>query len=182
MLFVFTKFIFMNRRLVSIKLSSIHGHGVFALKSFRRGEHIGNIKGSRVVYRSNIGGQSNRYPDWVGISPNTWIDPIDEFQYLNHSCNPTCGVKGNRIHKVFALRDIQVGEEITIDYSTTESDHHFTFENRESPDTPYFRSIIGPIQSLPIEVYMRYLPYIPKAFQKVYEKEVLRDTMASQKA
>lgn len=157
---------------LAVKKSSIHGYGVFTLEKLRKGQFIAELQGSRVVYESNIHGQSNRYEDWIGLGKNTWIDPIDEFQYLNHSCNPTAGFKGSRKLKLYALRDLQEGEEVTIDYSITEEDPDYCFENME-PEHEHYRRFIGPVQSLPVDVYKRYLPFIPKRLKEVYEKEVL---------
>ena len=39
--------------------------------------------------------------------------------YLNHSCDPNCGIKGKNI---ISIKKIKRGEEITIDYSTTNTD------------------------------------------------------------
>ena len=39
--------------------------------------------------------------------------------FINHSCDPNCGIKEN--FKIYAMRDINPGEEITFDYSMTES-------------------------------------------------------------
>ena len=158
--------------------SPIHGYGVFSTEPLRRGQFIAELRGSRVRYEPTIYGQSNRYGDWIGIGKNTWIDPIDEFQYLNHSCNPTAGLKGTRKLRLYALRDVAPGEEITIDYSTTEEDPDYCFETSE-PDSPHKRRFVGPIQTLPEAVYMSYLPFIPRYFQKVYERAVLSRDEAS---
>ena len=162
----------MKKVSLAVLNSSIHGYGVFTRQRIRRGQFIAELRGSRVKYEPGIYGQSNRYGDWIGVGKNTWIDPIDEFQYLNHSCNPNAGLKGSRSLKLYAMRDIAPGEEITIDYSTTEEDPDYCFETME-PDSPEHRQFVGPIQSLPTEVYTRYLPYISVYFQKVYEREVL---------
>lgn len=157
---------------LEIKKSSIHGYGVFTREPLKKGQFIAELQGSRVSYGSQIHGQSNRYGDWIGIGKNTWIDPIDEFQYLNHSCNPTAGFKGYRKLKLHALKDLHPGEEITIDYATTEDDIDFCFENNEELHE-HHRKFVGPVQSLPIEVYKRYLPFIPTYFKRVYEKDIL---------
>ncbi|HEY0948032.1 MAG TPA: SET domain-containing protein-lysine N-methyltransferase [Candidatus Paceibacterota bacterium] len=162
----------MKKALLSVLESPIHGYGVFTRQALKRGQFIAELRGSRVYYEPTIYGQSNRYGDWIGIGKNTWIDPIDEFQYLNHSCAPTAGLKGSRKLRLYALRDIAAGEEITIDYSTTEEDVDYCFETEE-PESPAFRKFIGPIQTLPEKTYREYLPFIPKYFQKVYEREVL---------
>lgn len=157
---------------LAVKDSGIHGYGVFAQEPIRKGQFIAELRGSRITYQTSVHGQSNRYSDWIGIGDDTWIDPIDEFQYLNHSCNPNAGLKGSRKLKLYALRRIEAGEEITIDYSTTESDPDYCFENLE-PAHEHYRQFVGPVQSLPVDTYKRYFPLIPKHFQRVYEKEVL---------
>jgi hypothetical protein len=162
----------MTKKRITIKKSQIEGYGVFTCEPLKKGALIAELIGSKVTYHEDIHGQSNRYPNWFGLGKNTWIDPLDEFQYLNHSCKPNAGLKGKFKLKLYALRDIANDEEVTIDYSTTESDPEFCFENYEPPHD-FYRKFIGPITSLPIPVYLSYLPYIPVYFQKVYEKEVL---------
>jgi len=162
----------MKKASLAVLESPIHGFGVFTRQQLKKGRFIAELRGSRVHYEPSIYGQSNRYGDWIGIGKNVWIDPIDEFQYLNHSCNPSAGLKGSRKLRLYALRDIAIGEEITIDYSTTEEDPDYCFETSE-PESAFHRRFVGPIQSLPEDVYSRYLPFIPKHFQKVYEREVL---------
>lgn len=157
---------------LSVQKSGIHGYGVFTNEPLKKGQFIAELRGSRVTHENHIHGQSNRYPDWIGVGKNTWIDPIDEFQYLNHSCDPNAGLKGDKILKMYAMRDIAQGEEITIDYSTTEDDLNYCIENNEQPHE-YYREYISSIQTLPVEVFKRYLPYIPDHFQKVYKREVL---------
>lgn len=162
----------MKKASLAVLESPIHGFGVFTRQPLKKGRFVAELRGSRVHYEPTIYGQSNRYGDWIGIGKNTWIDPIDEFQYLNHSCNPSAGLKGTRKLRLYALRDIAVGEEITIDYSTTEEDPDYCFETSE-PHSAFYRRFVGPIQSLSEETYSRYLPFIPKYFQKVYQREVL---------
>lgn len=162
----------MKKAHLAVQKSAIHGYGVFAREKIKKGKFIAELRGSKIIYKSTIYGQSNRYGDWIGTGKDTWIDPIDEFQYLNHSCDPNAGFKGARTLKLYAMRDIAPGEEITIDYSTTEEDPDFCFENDE-PMHALHRKFVGPVQSLPIEVYNHYLPYIPKNFIRTYENEVL---------
>ncbi len=162
----------MKKASLAVLKSPIHGYGVFTRQPLKKGQFIAELRGSKVRYEPTIFGQSNRYGDWIGIGKDTWIDPIDEFQYLNHSCNPTAGLKGSRKLTLHALRDLKAGEEITFDYSTTEEDPDYCFETFE-PDGPGVRRFVGPVQTLPVEVYKSYLPFIPKHFQKAYEREVL---------
>ncbi|MDO8627955.1 MAG: SET domain-containing protein-lysine N-methyltransferase, partial [Candidatus Diapherotrites archaeon] len=52
------------------------------------------------------------------ISKNKWIEPFKKNSgyFLNHSCNPNCGLKG--LNKITAMKKIGIGEEISIEYST----------------------------------------------------------------
>ncbi|HYE21970.1 MAG TPA: SET domain-containing protein-lysine N-methyltransferase, partial [Verrucomicrobiae bacterium] len=50
---------------------------------------------------------------------------VESADYVNHSCDPTCGVKDKL--KLVAMRDIHPGEEITFDYAMTESSD-YSFE------------------------------------------------------
>lgn len=159
-------------RNLAIRKSQIHGYGVFACKPFKKGDYIATVMGSRIEYKSYFRGQSNRYANWIGYDKDRWIDPVDEFQYINHSSNPNAGLRGGDPLKAYALRDIGIDDEVTIDYSTIEADEEFYFENLEHESSGY-RPIIGPIHTLPIETYKSYLPFIPSYFQKVYKREVL---------
>eukprot|EP01101_Sappina_pedata_P004985 TRINITY_DN2211_c0_g1_i1.p1 TRINITY_DN2211_c0_g1~~TRINITY_DN2211_c0_g1_i1.p1 ORF type:complete len:243 (-),score=77.24 TRINITY_DN2211_c0_g1_i1:25-753(-) len=51
-------------------------------------------------------------PFWQGYN-----EPAD---FTNHSCNPNCGF-GNSAVTLVAMRDIEVGEELTFDYSMADS-------------------------------------------------------------
>lgn len=162
----------MKKAELSILPSPIHGFGIFTKHALKKGSFISELRGSRVHYASAVKGQSNRYDNWIGIGKDTWIDPVDEFQYLNHSCTPNAGLSGTRKLKMYALRDIGANEEITIDYSTTEDDKDYCFENFD-PSSRHIRKYVSSIQSLPEDVFEAYLPFIPDYFRKVYEREVL---------
>ena len=49
-------------------------------------------------------------------------EKLDGVFQVNHSCNPTCGFQGQIV--LVAMRDIQVGEEITYDYAMTDANWH----------------------------------------------------------
>ena len=102
--------------------SNIHGTGVFLNQDVSEGDFISHIKGKiHTVSRQllNTEEESLMNPDWVGVSMSSWIDPLPPCKYLNHSCDPSCGIKGRVC--LYALRDMKVGDEVTIDYSTVES-------------------------------------------------------------
>lgn len=148
--------------------SGIEGKGVFTKKAFKRGQTVLLLKGDLIHFVVKSPKDSSVGPNWVGVGKNQWIDVQDGLvRYINHSCNPNMGIKG-RVTFV-ALRDIKKGEEITFDYSISEEDVHWRMKNFESTKVPGYRPIIGPVQSLPLKTYKKYLPYVPKYFQRVYE-------------
>lgn len=51
----------------------------------------------------------------VPIDFDLFMDPIGLGRYLNHSCDPSCGIK-NRT-QIVAMRGLEKDEEITIDYA-----------------------------------------------------------------
>jgi len=93
-----------------IKKSSKEGSGVFTDKNFSKGEFIFEFSGEIVGWpKANFTS--------LQIGRNKFINPYKDNPgvYLNHSCDPNCGIK--QLNKVIAMRDIGKGEEITIDYS-----------------------------------------------------------------
>jgi SET domain-containing protein len=54
------------------------------------------------------------------MGPQKWLSPFPQngLWFLNHSCRPNVGRKGLRT--IVAMKKINAGDEITLDYSTTE--------------------------------------------------------------
>ena len=100
-----------------------NGRGIVALRTFRRGSVLCEIKGRIVtgdeVWRywetdPRLGENCFRYDD------DHYIDPDGEIgAYANHSCNPNAGiVKRGRRLLLKAIAPIAAGDEVTHDYST----------------------------------------------------------------
>lgn len=151
---------------IYVTLSSIEGNGVFSKKDFKKGDIVFIFKGN--VYHRINKDEKDIYanPNSIGFGKDLWIDPVGDFPFINHSCNPNVGIRGRVTFT--ALRDIKKGDEITFDYSIAEADLHWEMKNLEPKDTPGFRPIIRSIQHLPLAKYEKYLPFIPRYFQKVY--------------
>ena len=148
-----------------INQSKLHGKGIFTTVDFKKGETVFIIKGKIIHWEVRDQKTSLYGPNWVGLCRNSWINPDGFANFLNHSCEPSCGIKG-RV-KVVALRDIKKGEEITIDYSITEIDKLWYMNcNCGSKNC---RKVIRSIQFLPKKIYNKYTPYVPTYFMKVYE-------------
>jgi SET domain-containing protein len=108
---------------LEVKKSSIYEKGCFALVPFTRRKKIAAyagelLRGKRRIERRL---QTQRAPKIIWMSDNLAIDGAaggNETAYFNHSCEPNAYMRSAPGNKVifFALRDIKVGEEITIDY------------------------------------------------------------------
>jgi len=93
------------------------GFGLFARRVFHKGEFVAEYTG-RKISTKEADALNTRYlfeidKDWtIDGSPRSNIA-----RYMNHSCDPNCetDIVDGRI-VVSALRDVQVGEELTFDY------------------------------------------------------------------
>lgn len=109
---------------LTVKDSSVHGMGLFSTIEHKEGQIITIISGELIngeecVKREDEGNVYIFYKD-----EDEYIDASSHAQlrYLNHSCDYNCDIdeddNGNLI--LFAVADIQSGEELTIDYGYEE--------------------------------------------------------------
>ena len=106
---------------LEMKPSPIDGKGCFATVAFKKGRKLGEFVGeriSRVETARRLRGK--RRIRICGIDSYWSIDGSvggNVTQFINHSCQPNCRLSVVRDHLIFfALRDIQPGEEILLDY------------------------------------------------------------------
>lgn len=147
-----------------VRESGIHKKGIFATKDIKQGELIDYVRGPLRYLHVKSKEHADIGPDWIGISARRWIDPKWPFNYINHSCNPNAGIEGKV--RCRAMRDIRKGEEITMDYATTEATPHW--EMKCHCKQPNCRKIIRPVQFLPYRRFKAYLPFVPTYFQRIY--------------
>jgi SET domain-containing protein len=111
---------------VFVRRSEIDGHGVFAAEMIPPRLKIGEIRGEAIsCAEGRRRAASLRRIMIVEISPRTAIDAsrsTDPMRFTNHSCqaNARLAIIAGRI-EFYALRAIEPGEEITVDYGET---HH----------------------------------------------------------
>jgi len=95
--------------------SSIHGNGLFAEIGFRRGQILGTLDGQVVPHAE--------YPEvfeeeWNAISDELLLvrGIRTKYAYINHARSPNCAID-ERDLSIRAARDIEAGEELTLDYA-----------------------------------------------------------------
>jgi uncharacterized protein len=129
-----------KRRRIAVRNSSIHGHGVFALRRIPKGARIIEYKGKLITDKE----ADRRYSRLHEHSPHTMLFSIDgglvidatrhgnSARWVNHSCAPNCEIEEEG-HQVFidARRDILPGEELTYDYNLQIGEKHTKKAQRE---------------------------------------------------
>jgi uncharacterized protein len=153
-------------RKVYVKNSSIEGKGIFASKVIKRGEIISYFKGEKYKITNQSKQDALANPNWIAVGKNTWMDTNPPLRFTNHSCNPNASIKGKVT--LVALRNIQKNEEVTIDYSITEGDPRWFMKCLCGEKK--CRKVVSSVQSLPYEIYKRYLPFVPRFTQSLYKK------------
>ena len=108
---------------LAIKQSTIHGKGCFATKPFLRRHRIAEYAGEKIT-NAEARRRAHRKTLRICEVNNRWsLDGSrggNGTHYINHSCRRNAFMKILYDHILFiALRDIEAGEEITIDYETT---------------------------------------------------------------
>ncbi|CAI5989561.1 unnamed protein product [Closterium sp. NIES-65] len=96
--------------------------GLFALASIRRGEPLLVFAGKLVGLDYLLGSDERVRELSLRVNDNLWQvpDPTrgpETPDFINHSCDPNCGLEDSVT--VVALRNIAPGEELSIDYGST---------------------------------------------------------------
>lgn len=104
----------------SVKKTKNKGQGVFSEKFFKAGELVHILSGDRLTANQidiRIDAGQETCDDPFQISRRMYIDLDELSRTFNHSCDPNTGIR--KESKLFAIREIKPGDEITYDYSTT---------------------------------------------------------------
>jgi SET domain-containing protein len=111
---------------VDVAPSAIDGQGAFSAANIPARRKIGEIRGESIsVAEARIRATRSERIMIVELSARRAIDfskSADPMRYTNHSCQPNARlcIRQGRV-EFYALRDIAVGTEITVNYGET---HH----------------------------------------------------------
>lgn len=99
----------MLKKLVYVDTSPIHGRGVFARKTIKRGRRIGCYEGKKTK-------ENDTYVLWTQDEngKDIGIDGRNMLKYLNHSDEPNAEFSDEL--ELIAIRRIHPGDEITFHY------------------------------------------------------------------
>ena len=103
------------------RVSSIEGRGLFAVRPIGKGEVVA-VKGGHILDDKALRAVEARIADsFIRIGDGFFIGARRQAEvkanklYLNHSCNPNLGIRGEITF--VAMRSIRAGEELTYDWA-----------------------------------------------------------------
>jgi uncharacterized protein len=145
----------MDNPKIYLRATEKTGKGVFTRKPIKRGELVAAFDGQRF---------DGRFQAWtedllshaIQYGASRWRDSVGLARYLNHSCEPNCGIRG--LFQIVAMRDIAAGEELTWDYEMTEKSDWYRLRCRCG--SPKCRKVIGHHDRMPAEVRALYKGYL----------------------
>ncbi len=104
------------------------GSGSFVVSKISKGEMVASF-GGNVINQSELAKYSaDRVSRSLQLNKDTYLlsgDTPEDGDMINHSCEPNCGIAGTS--SVQALRDIEIGEELTFDYAMSDSSQYDEF-------------------------------------------------------
>lgn len=152
---------------IIIKETGKYGKGLFAAEDIHKGEIIADWVDGKVSEADKCSDLPKEVRDYaIQFEEHKWIDTESAGRFINHSCEPNCGVNGNL--KIVAMRDIKKGEELTYDYEMTE-DSDWKMECKCGSNN--CRKIIGAYKNMPKEIRKKYKEYISDWLIKKYKKK-----------
>ena len=111
-----------------VRPSPIHGQGHFARTAIAAGELVA-VKGGHVLTGAQwaslepaLGAADIQIAEDLFITPVRPDDRPGSMLYTNHSCDPNLAIQGQIV--LVAMREIAAGEELTIDWATTDDGNH----------------------------------------------------------
>jgi uncharacterized protein len=111
---------------VEIKNSTLNGMGMFAKENIKKGEIV-FIKGGHILTRKQVF-SSRVINSYLPIDDDYVIGATSKEEealvklYINHSCDPNCGVRGEITF--VAMTDIVKNTELTIDYCMVDNEDY----------------------------------------------------------
>jgi hypothetical protein len=113
----------------SIGKSDIHGIGLFADQFIPKGTVVWEFDkqfdifftSTEVEYMSDLQKELIKHFAYFSPQSSKYVYSIDNTRFINHSINPNIAdeityVSSNEEFPCIAIRDINIGEEITVDY------------------------------------------------------------------
>lgn len=135
-----------------INISGSFGRGLFATELIRKDEQILEFTGPIITLEESWKKPREKSSCPLQIEPSEYIDLQEPGVLVNHSCTPNAGVRDDRY--LVAIQDIQSGEEILYDYSTSMDEDGWTLACK--------------CENQNCRIIVQDFKYLPPAAQKYY--------------
>lgn len=143
-----------------------YGWGVYAHKTIRKGEVIAKFDGT--FYDNDFAKWTDDLRNHaIQCDKTMWRDSKGLARYINHSCEPNCGIK--RRYEIVAMRTIRPGEQVTWDYEMTENSPWWKMRCRCG--SKICRKKIGAYKNMPENIRQKYKGFISSWLTK---KQLIR--------
>lgn len=114
--------------LAAVRPAERKGLGVFAVSAIPAGTTVAGL-GGFVVHREEFAGlDEDLRTHSIQIDEDLYlvsVPPFAEADYVNHSCEPNCGLVGNSL--LVTMRDVAADEELCFDYAMSDTDDYDEF-------------------------------------------------------
>jgi uncharacterized protein len=118
---------------IQVRRSGVHGKGVYALKTLKKGDKIIEYVGERITWKQAL----KRHPSNPDDPNHTFFFHLDDrcvidagvggnaARWINHACKPNCEAdeEDGRVF-IKALHKIEPGEELFYDYGLSIDDRY----------------------------------------------------------
>jgi len=152
----------------SIEIKKSNGKGLFARKLIKKGSIIFHFEGK-------IGDDAHTNPESLQIDEDKFLESTLKFDdFLNHSCEPNCYIDWQNLNLI-ALKDIQIGEELSFNYNTSEYDLIDIVQNCSFKCNCGSKNCIGEVKGfkyLSAEQKKKIQKFISPFLKKKFEQEL----------
>jgi len=108
-----------NNNKIEVMNETKFGRAVFATADIQAGETIGIFAGEKYRGETALDLPNIMVDHAIQVGSHEYVHGHKQLaELINHSCEPNCGIRNHT--EVFAMRDIQEGEQITWDYRMSE--------------------------------------------------------------
>jgi uncharacterized protein len=157
---------------VDVRPSSIEGLGIFALRAFRAGQRIRQIRVVReVTPQAPLRADLGERPDHCDYPDGRVVLLGFPDRHVNHSCDPNAYVlyDADRCYLV-ARRDVAAGDEITCDYNINITGGTSWPCRCGAPRCP--GTVFGDFFRLPADIRREYRPLLAGWFVRRHEERL----------
>jgi SET domain-containing protein len=113
---------------VEKRKSPVHGFGLFARRPLPQGTIV-VVKGGHIFDKETrdrnfqiLGPAEIQIADDLFLGPSSVEEREASMMYLNHSCDPNVGVRGQILF--VTMRDVRQSEELTVDYAMMDNEDY----------------------------------------------------------